>query len=304
MNSFQSSYFALISLLGGLLLSGNATALDATIKCKTPFCGMVAAAPKTILTQISPDPLPRVDPGDPQTVTAQWSVALGLRSAYVLCLTANVNQGPMSGDDCVALSDGNATQTNSGYTNFEDTVTLPGSLQRGQGWFYVRTTGLIAPLGQPRATYDSNVLPFEWPLNLPNLSAHSAKASGSSQVYAEVTVRNRTTQNAGAFGTRFEVSVCDALGELDIRDPAEEPQRFICRPTSGAHLTTFQVKGPTQNSLLAGGETVVFTDITGMLPSGPPMLFISVTATVDHDNDVAEDREDDNVDNGGRFISR
>jgi hypothetical protein len=262
---------------------------------------MISSTPRTSLLKVNPEPLPAVDPGDPQDITVEWSVRFGLRAQHDLCVTRNLSASPAGADHCVALPGGNVVNNGASGNTYEDALTLPSAFYTDRANFYIRTTSLIHLSGSPAIAY-SNLVPFAWPLNLPNLYAHNPKpriAGGMVQI--EHDISNFGQADADPSETEFTVAFCDGLVQLPLIDPENPQSEQICRKGvegfAGEHVV-MQPVGP----IAASAAVQTMTDITSLVPSSPNGLWISITARVDAGQDVDESNEQDNERLETRFI--
>ena len=180
-----SCYFRLCAVLLGPVLSGIAPPATAdlseyftykyrSIECLQVACGVLKNNPKVTLLSVDPSPLPAVDPGDTQRVDLEWSVEIGLKSTFKLCVTTAPGAAPTTKDRCVDLLGSTITSTSRTHVTFAESITVPASLRQPAAGFYIRSIQALFFFGSQPQQEVSNVKPFVWPLRLTDLSARSA----------------------------------------------------------------------------------------------------------------------------------
>lgn len=299
-------------LASGILLSAavaifsTSTANAFTLQCKTFNCGKVSSVAKVSLLKVDPEPLPRVNPGDAQTITLEWSSGFALKSSYALCLTSSRGSAPAASDPCVVLP--RSRTINAGYsgTTYEDTVSLAAGVRRPAANFYVKSTALFHLGSSAPPTATSNLVPFEWPLTLPNLYTHNPKPRLSGgRLEIEQQLSNRGASDAQPSITEYHVAFCDGAINLPLIDPEDPRSDRICNSASEGFVQQGTTTQPF-NWIAAGGSETQRTDISAMLPNPglyPAGLWIAITATADAQGDVDESNEQDNARLETRYIT-
>lgn len=287
------------------VFSPMAEAASFTIKCAQFNCGTISVAPRASLLNVDPNPLPRVDPGDSQTVTVEWSTRIGLKSSYALCLTASPSSGPAAGDHCETLPGANLINQGLSGLTYEDTVTIPAAARQPAAEFYVKTTARFTFTGKNPETSISNRMPFVWPLSLANLYTHNPKPRllGGS-LLIEQKLSNRGATDASPSITEYMVSFCDGNANPPLVDPEDVDSDRVCNGSVDGHLHT-DLTTQAFGWIAAGASQTQKTDITGMIPPGMHHngLWVTIIASADADGDVDESNEQDNVRLETRYIT-
>ena len=278
------------------------------VDCAQLFCGYIKSNPKVRLLSVNPDPLPTVNPGDSQTVNLSWTVEMGLKTSFELCLTDSPSASPAPADGCVALTGSNITSSNNRYVNFAETVTIPGGLRRAEAGFYIRSTATIYVYGSTPNQQVSNRLPFEWPHPLTNLQAERAGVDfpSSGQIFAKTRIYNTTNIPASQVEVDLYVAYCDGNQPASLRPGTTKRDDILCHNEAENFLGQFYAGRETIPYIAGHDYEPTQIDITTSLPASPRNLWITVIAVADPDDRIKESNESatDNIDDGTGFVPR